>query len=128
MKIISIAIISIFLFACNSKKQSASNKDMSDMKMPTRSAGGDTVKKSKKNGMESMPGMGNDSATDKMDLKTMPDKVSDSSANAIKLSDQQVQLGNIQTDTINSGMLGDKIVLPATLNIDQMKLLPSAQG
>jgi Cu(I)/Ag(I) efflux system membrane fusion protein len=51
----------------------------------------------------------------------MQGKGSDSSANAIKLSDQQVQLGNIQTDTINSGMLGDKIVLTATLNIDQMK-------
>ncbi|MEO6731244.1 MAG: efflux RND transporter periplasmic adaptor subunit, partial [Ferruginibacter sp.] len=32
-----------------------------------------------------------------------------------------IQLGNIHTDTINSSMLGDKIVLTATLNIDQMK-------
>ena len=121
MKIISITIIALFLFACNSKKQPANNKDMPDMEMPARSAGGDTNKKNKKDGMENMPGMGNDSATDKMDLKTVPNKVSDSSANAIKLSDQQVQLGNIHTDTINSGMLGDKIVLTATLNIDQLK-------
>ena len=121
MKIISITIIALFLFACNSKKQQANNKDMADMKMPTPSAGVDTNKQNKKDNMESMPGMGNDPATDKMDLKTVTDKVSDSSANAIKLSDQQVQLGNILTDTINSGMLGDKIVLTATLNIDQMK-------
>ena len=121
MKIISITIIAIFLFACNSKKQPANNKDMADMKMPASSTGGDTTKKNKKDGMESMAGMGNDSATDKMDLKSMPDKVSDSNANEIKLSDQQVQLGNILTDTINSGMLGDKIALTATLNIDQMK-------
>ena len=121
MKIISITIIALFLFACDSKKQQANNKDMADMKMPAPSAGVDTNKQNKKDNMEGMPGMGNDSATNKMDLKTMPDKVNDSSANAIKLSDQQVQLGNILTDTINSGMLGDKIVLTATLNIDQMK-------
>ena len=121
MKIISITVIVLFLFACDSKKQQANNKDMADMKMPAPSAGVDTNKQNKKDNMEGMPGMGNDSATNKMDLKTMPDKVNDSSANAIKLSDQQVQLGNILTDTINSGMLGDKIVLTATLNIDQMK-------
>jgi Cu(I)/Ag(I) efflux system membrane fusion protein len=121
MKIISITIIALFLFACNSKKQQADNKDMADMKMPAPSAGVDTNQQNKKADMEGMPGMGNDSATNKMDLKTVPDKVSDSSANAIKLSDQQVQLGNILTDTINSGMLGDKIVLTATLNINQMK-------
>ena len=123
MKIISIPIIAMFLFACNNKKQPASNKDMADMKMPAPSAGGDTTKKNKKADMDNMPGMGNDSVPDKMDLKPMQDKVSDSSTNAIKLSDQQVQLGNIQTDTINSGMLGDKIVLTATLNIDQMKTI-----
>ena len=121
MKIISIAVIVLLSFSCNNKKQPANNKDMADMKMPALSVGGDTIKKSKKDGMENMPGMGSDSATDKMDMKTMQGKVSDSSANAIKLSDQQVQLGNILTDTINSGMLGDKIVLTATLNIDQMK-------
>jgi Cu(I)/Ag(I) efflux system membrane fusion protein len=121
MKKISIAVILLLLFSCNSKKQPANNKDMADMKMPARSAGGDTIKKNKNDGMENMPGMGSDSATDKMDMKTKQGKVSDSSANAIKLSDQQVQLGNIQTDTIKNGMLGDKIALTATLNIDQMK-------
>ncbi len=121
MKIISIAVIILLLFSCNGKKQPVIIKDMAAMKMPARSAGGDTTKKDKKDGMEGMPGMGSDSAKDKMDVKTMQDKVSNSSANAIKLSDQQVQLGNIQTDTISSGMLGDKIVLTATLNIDQMK-------
>ena len=39
----------------------------------------------------------------------------------IILSDQQIQLGNIQTDTIKNGAIGDKIVLTATLNFDQMK-------
>jgi Cu(I)/Ag(I) efflux system membrane fusion protein len=39
----------------------------------------------------------------------------------IMLSNQQVQLGNIHTDTIQTGMLGDQLVLTATLNFDQMK-------
>lgn len=39
----------------------------------------------------------------------------------IQLSEQQVQLGNITVDTIRSGMIGDKMILTATLNTDQMK-------
>lgn len=41
--------------------------------------------------------------------------------NEILLSEQQIQLGNIQTDTIHNGIIGDQIVLTATLNFDQMK-------
>ncbi|MES1220227.1 MAG: efflux RND transporter periplasmic adaptor subunit [Bacteroidota bacterium] len=39
----------------------------------------------------------------------------------IQLSEQQIQLGNIQTDTIRSGTIGDQLVLTATLNFDQVK-------
>ena len=39
----------------------------------------------------------------------------------ILLSAQQIQLGNIKTDTIRAGAIGDKLVLTATLNFDQMK-------
>jgi len=39
----------------------------------------------------------------------------------ITLSGQQVQLGNIHTDTIRNGTMGDQLVLPATLNFDQTK-------
>ncbi len=39
----------------------------------------------------------------------------------ILLSAQQIQLGNIKTDTIRNGSIGDKLVLTATLNFDQMK-------
>ncbi len=104
MKIISITIIALFLFACSNKKQTSIGKGMSDMKMPARSAGGDSAPK--QDGMANMPGMA---------------KANDTANNDLKLSDQQIQLGNIQTDTVNSGMLGDKIVLTATLNIDQKK-------
>lgn len=40
----------------------------------------------------------------------------------IRLSDQQIQLGNIYADTIGKGVLGDETVLTATLNYDQQKL------
>lgn len=39
----------------------------------------------------------------------------------IELSEQQMQLGNIQTDTIRDGTIGDQLVLTATLNFDQMR-------
>src|SRR5689334_15784181 len=41
--------------------------------------------------------------------------------NTIMLSDQQIQLGNIQVDTIGKGTIGDETVLAATLNIDEAK-------
>ena len=37
------------------------------------------------------------------------------------LSEQQIQLGNIHTDTIRNGSIGDQVVLTATLNFDQVK-------
>lgn len=40
---------------------------------------------------------------------------------AIMLSDQQMQLGNIQVDTIGKGLIGNETVLTATLNIDETK-------
>ena len=37
------------------------------------------------------------------------------------LSEQQIQLGNIKTDTIRNGTIGDQVVLTGTLNFDQVK-------
>jgi membrane fusion protein, copper/silver efflux system len=37
------------------------------------------------------------------------------------LSEQQIQLGNIQTDTIRNGSIGDQLVLTGTLNFDQAR-------
>jgi membrane fusion protein, copper/silver efflux system len=39
----------------------------------------------------------------------------------IKLSEQQIQLGNIHTDTIRNRTIGDQLVLTATLNFDQAR-------
>ena len=43
-------------------------------------------------------------------------------ADEIELSDQQIQLGNILTDTIRNGTVDNQILLTATLNFDQTKI------
>lgn len=40
----------------------------------------------------------------------------------LRLSDQQIQLGNIQVDTLGKGIIGNETVLNVTLNFDQQKL------
>ena len=49
-------------------------------------------------------------------------KTSTPDSTGVQLTEQQIQLGNILTDTIRSGMLGGQTVLAATLNIDQSKI------
>ena len=56
----------------------------------------------------------------KMDL-TPVKKSNGNKKDELQLSDQQIQLGNIQTDTIRTGTIGDRLVLTASLNFDQMK-------
>lgn len=56
----------------------------------------------------------------KMDL-TPVKKNNGEKKDEILLSEQQIQLGNIQTDTIRNGAIGDQLLLTATLNFDQMK-------
>src|SRR5688500_9314651 len=48
-------------------------------------------------------------------------KTSQTDPNEIKLNDQQIQLGNITTDTIRQGQIGEDLILTATLNIDPRK-------
>lgn len=56
----------------------------------------------------------------KMDL-TPVKKKNGEKKDELQLSEQQIQLGNIQTDTIRNGTIGDQLVLTATLNFDQLK-------
>ncbi|MBS1655067.1 MAG: efflux RND transporter periplasmic adaptor subunit, partial [Bacteroidetes bacterium] len=49
-------------------------------------------------------------------------KKTSTAADEIMLNDEQVRLGNIQTDTIRKGTIGDKLVLTATLNADESKV------
>ena len=56
----------------------------------------------------------------KMDL-TPVRKKNGEKKDEIQLSDQQIQLGNIITDTLGSGSIGKQLVLTATLNFDQSK-------
>ena len=56
----------------------------------------------------------------KMDL-TPVKKSNTGNDGVLALSEQQIMLGNIRVDTIKAGRLGDRMVLTATLNFDQMK-------
>ncbi len=49
-------------------------------------------------------------------------KRTNTAPNEIMLNDEQIRLGNIQTDTIRNGTIGDKVVLTATLNTDESKV------
>ena len=49
-------------------------------------------------------------------------KRANTAADEILLNDEQIRLGNIQTDTIRNGMIGDKMILTATLNPDESKV------
>lgn len=57
-----------------------------------------------------------------MELTKVFKTTTTANGNEIKLSEQQIQLGNITTDTIRHAMVGDKIILTATLNFDQLHI------
>lgn len=56
----------------------------------------------------------------KMDLTPVKKKTGKNN-DEIELSEQQIQLGNIHTDTIRNGTIDDQLLLNATLNFDQTK-------
>ncbi len=56
----------------------------------------------------------------RMDL-TPVQKNASAKKGEIQLSDQQIRLGNIHSDTIKNGAIGTEQVLTATLNFDQMQ-------
>lgn len=56
----------------------------------------------------------------KMEL-TAVRKSQQSKNNEIKLSPEQIRLGNIHVDTIREGSFGNQLVLTGTLNFDQLK-------
>jgi len=106
MRYIIIAVIAFFVFAgCKNKKETPKDPDT----YYTCSMDPQVV--------EYKPGK---CPICKMDL-TPVKKKNGESKDELQLSEQQIQLGNIQTDTIRNGTIGDQIVLTATLNFDQMK-------
>jgi Cu(I)/Ag(I) efflux system membrane fusion protein len=127
MKVIWITVIALLLLACTNKKQQEGDKNMAGMKMDS-SANHDVM---------DMPGMDRVFYTCSMHPQVMEPKPgkcpicgmvlievqknNTAKADELKLNDRQIELANIQTDTISSGMLGDELVLTATLNIDQKK-------
>src|SRR4051812_8460299 len=55
-------------------------------------------------------------------MELIPVKKTNETKDEMMLSDEQIQLGNIQTDTLGRTLTGDKVVLTATLNFDEMKV------
>lgn len=49
-------------------------------------------------------------------------KKTNTDADEIELNDEQIRLGNIRTDTISNGLMGDKVILTATINMDESKI------
>ena len=102
----AIIISSLLLFACKSKK----SEPTADPDIYYTCSMDPQVKENK-------PGK---CPVCKMDL-TPAKKSTNTITDEIELSPQQVQLGNIQMDTIRSGAIGDQMILTATLNVDQLK-------
>jgi len=106
MRYIMVILSFVLLFAaCKSKNENAANPDI----YYTCSMDPQVV--------ENKPGK---CPICKMDL-TPVKKSNGKNEDAIMLSEQQIQLGNIQTDTIRTGNIGDQVVLTATLNFDQAR-------
>jgi Cu(I)/Ag(I) efflux system membrane fusion protein len=106
MKYFIAIILSLFLFACKDKKKAASvNSDLFYTCSMHPQIMQDRPGKCPICGMELIA----------------VEKRKGSNADAIMLSDQQIQLGNIQVDTIGKGVIGDETVLTATLNVDETK-------
>ena len=105
-KYLIIFIAAVIAFAsCKSKKQTATNKD----EYYTCSMHPQI--------MEDKPGL---CPICHMDLIVV--KRTNTAVDEIMLNDEQIRLGNIQTDTIRNSIIGDKLVLTATLNTNESKV------
>lgn len=106
MKYFFAITISVFLFACKEKN-----------KIAVQDTGVYYTCSMHPQIMESKPGKCPICGMELIAVKRSKGPASDE----IQLSDQQVQLGNIRTDTIRSAALGEQLILTATLNFDQTK-------
>jgi len=55
-------------------------------------------------------------------MELIPVKNRKATDDKITLTDQQIMLSNISVDTIHNGMLGNQLILTATINFDQTKI------
>lgn len=72
-------------------------------------------------GMEGMKGMNMD-GKESMNGMVGMEGMNANDGGELTLNDRQMKLGGITVDTLRSGMLGDKMVLTATLNVNQTKV------
>ena len=102
-------IILLFTLSCNTKKQEATQNETASTKYYTCSMHPQV--------MEKQPG--------KCPICGMQfiviEKMAETNQGEIKLTNQQILLGNIHTDTIKNGSVGDELTLTGTLNFNQNK-------
>jgi Cu(I)/Ag(I) efflux system membrane fusion protein len=106
MKYIFFIAIALFLFACKGKKKEA-----------FQTADVFYTCSMHPQIMESKPGK---CPICHMDLIPV-EKKKNADNEALMLSDQQMQLGNIQVDTVGRGVIGNETVLTGTLSLDETK-------
>ena len=99
----------LFMFSCNTKKQEAAQKEVVSNKYYTCSMHPQI--------MERQPGK---CPICGMQLIVI-EKTATANEGEIKLTNQQILLGNIHTDTIRNGSVGDELTLTGTLNFNQNK-------
>lgn len=113
-----IAALNLTLFASCSDKNKGSEvatKETGKDTMQLHGTKGHGTDHSKMEGMGDMKGM---SGMENMkDMSSMDNEA----AGELVLNDVQVKLGGIEVDTLRNGVLGDKMVLTATINVDQNK-------
>lgn len=118
---IAIAVTVALAAGCSGKKSEAAHTgmDMSGKAKDTTQMNG--MDHSTMKGMQGMEGMdmgGKESMTDMAGMEGM----NSSDGGELVLNETQMKLGGITVDTLRSGLLGDKMVLTATLNINQTKV------
>lgn len=110
--IILAAVSLILLASCSEKnKTGVDEMKMSSMKEDTM----------KMNGMKHDKNTGKMDRNMKDDMAGMPGMSNEAEGGEVTLNDKQIQLGGIMVDTLQTGLMGDKMVMTATLNVNQNK-------
>ncbi len=110
IKISTAFLLMVFLAACTNRKNNSISKDMNMDIIYTCPMDPQVV--------EARPGI---CPICHMELIASNKGAQQKNDDELKLSPEQMQLGNIQVDTIESGSIGNQIILTGTLNFDETK-------